>query len=83
MVPQTVDSSFMSTLVLNASAGGTTLLSGAVSLYVVVARGVRGGSIESNLPPGISEDTLLGLVILGAMLAIVASMYRYFEHLDS
>jgi hypothetical protein len=49
----------------------------------VVALTVRGGSIESNLPPGISEDALLGLVVLGAITTVVATMYRYYDHLDS
>jgi hypothetical protein len=60
-----------------------TLLGSALSIYVVVARAVRGGSIESNLPPGISEDALLGLVVLGAITTVVATMYRYYDHLDS
>jgi hypothetical protein len=78
-----LDSTFMSTLAIRASAAGTTLMIGALSVYVVVARAIRGGSIENSLPPGMSEDTLLSVVILGAIIAIVAAWYRYLEHLDS
>jgi len=80
-VPAT--SAFRTTLFILAAGTGTAIVGSAVPLYVILLRGVRGGSIEANLPPGISEDVLLNLVIVGAGITIVAAVGRYLDHLDS
>jgi len=69
-----IDTPFTTTLTLMASGAGTAIVAGALPLWVVVMRGIHGGTIDSNLPPGTSEDALLGLVVLGALITIVRAI---------
>ena len=80
---QPIDTPFTTTLTLMASGAGTAIVAGGLALWVVIARAIHGGTIDSNLPPGMSEDALLGLVVVGALITIVRAVSSLIDHVRS
>jgi len=63
---------------------GTALIGGAFPvLYLLILNAVRGGPIESNLPPGLTPDSFLGLLMAPIVLSLVYAFYGYTKHLKS
>lgn len=52
-------------------------------VYVLVSRGWTGGTIAANLPPGVTEDALLGLAVLGGVVIALGAVYGLLEYLRS
>jgi hypothetical protein len=78
-----VTSAFRSDLALLSAGFGTTFVGTLIPTYVIVHRGLYGGSIADNLPGGVSEDTLLNLVIVGGVITIVAGANRYLDRIKT
>jgi len=51
--------------------------------YVLISQALYGGSIANNLPPGASEDVLVGAALLGAGIMLIGIVYAFLEHLKS
>jgi len=60
---------------------GTAIIGSVLPVYVIVRRGMLGGTIGDNLPPGASEDLLLQLVTIGGIISVVVAMNRLIEHI--
>jgi hypothetical protein len=78
-----VTSAYRTTLAILAAGAGTAVMGSVLPLYVIVRRGIMGGTIGDNLPPGASEDLLLNLVTVGAFITVVVAVNRLIEHSKS
>lgn len=60
--------------------GGSTGSVAFPALWVLVSHSIYGGSIESNLPPGASSSTILGLLVVGTLFTVVYAFVGYRDH---
>jgi hypothetical protein len=78
-----VSSAYRTDLAILVCGVGGALVTGIVPLWVIARRAIYGGTIGDNLPSGVSEDVLLGLVIAGAIITIVAAVNRYLDRIKT
>jgi hypothetical protein len=50
------------------------------AFWVLISYTVRGGTIEDNLPSGMSPAVLLGLLLIGALMTCVYTFIGYRDH---
>jgi hypothetical protein len=56
---------------------GTALVALGVTSWVLGSFVIRGSSLESNLPPGVSIETVLGLMVVGAVMTAINTFVSY------
>jgi hypothetical protein len=79
-----IDRAFSTKLVMVSLAGAGAVVLGLFPVgWLLVRHAVWGGPVESNLPPGVSVDALLGLLVVGVFIALVHAFYGLVEHLKS
>ena len=78
-----VTSTYRTSLAILAAGAGTAIIGGLLPVYVILRRGINGGTIGDNLPPGASEDLLLNLVTVGGVITIVVAVNRLIDHTRS
>jgi hypothetical protein len=76
-----ITSAYRSDMAILAGGSGLALVGVIVPAYVIVKRAIYGGTIGDNLPAGVSEDTLLNLVVLDGIITIVAAVNRFLERI--
>jgi hypothetical protein len=69
-------------LVFDAIQLGATLAGGVLPIvWLLVSTAKSGGPIERNLPPGMQEEALLGILVVGGATTLVYTIFNYRKHL--
>lgn len=53
------------------------------ALYVLISNAWYGGPLERNLPPGVSLEAIMGLLVVGMVMGLNHAFYSFIEHLNS
>ena len=78
------DRAFGTKLALVSLGGASAIVLGAFpALYVLIHHATHGGPIERSLPPGVSTEAVLGLLVVGMVMGLTHAFYSFVEHLTS
>ncbi len=81
---QPTDQSFALKLVgISAGLGSITIGALYPLGYVLISKAISGGTIATNLPPGVTEDALLGMALVGGAIVTIGVVYGLLDHLRS
>jgi hypothetical protein len=78
-----LDSDYLNRLFFESLGLGTASLAIVVTSWVLGSYEIRGGSLERNLPPGVSVDTILGLMVVGAIMTGINTFASYRDRVSS
>jgi len=79
---QPVDSGHTMELVFDAIQLGAALSVSAYPIgYLLWSMSRKGGLIEENLPPGVGQDVILGVLVIGGAATLVYTVFNYRKHL--
>jgi hypothetical protein len=77
-----ITSAYTMELVFDSIQLGTVLVAGVYPIgYLLVSLSMKGGTVEQNLPPGVGQDFLLGVLVVGGAATLVYTVFNYLKHL--
>lgn len=79
---RSISSGYTIGLVFDSIQFGAALAAGVYPiLYLLYSISRYGSSVEQDLPPGVQQDFLLGILVVGGAATLVYTVFNYLKHL--